>query len=83
MSAEPERLFSTAKHKLSLQRNGLENETIELLVCLKSWFRLGIFIEEDLHTIVATLNEDVEAMKAMEEAMDAVETAEAVEAAKA
>ena len=77
MSAEPERLFSAAKHTVSLQRNNLRSETIELLVCLKSWFWLGIFTEEDLHAIVATLDEDVEAMGAMEEAMDAVETAEA------
>ena len=46
-------------------------------MCLKSWFRSGIFTEEDLHAIVATLDEDVEAMGAMKEAMDAVETAEA------
>ena len=80
MSAEAECLFSTTKHIVSLQRKGLKSETIELLLCLKSWFRLGIFPEEDLHAIVATLDEDV---KAVEEAMDAVETAETVKATEA
>ena len=40
------------------QRNNLKNDTIELLKCLKSWFRQGIFTEEYLYTIVDTLNED-------------------------
>ena len=66
MFMEPERLFSTAKHTVSLQRNDLRSETIELLVCLKSWFWLGIFTEEDLHAIVASLDEDVEAMDAVQ-----------------
>ena len=29
----------------------------ELLECLKSWFRLGIFTEEDLYAIVGTMEE--------------------------
>ena len=28
-------------------------ETLELLECLKSWFRLGIYTEQDLRTIIA------------------------------
>ena len=69
MSAEPERVFSGAKHTVSAQRHSLKSETIELLECLKSWFRLGIFTEEDLHAIVDTLQDD-EAMEALEEALD-------------
>ena len=42
----------TAKHTISDQRASLKSETIELLECLKSWFRLGIFTEKDLHAIV-------------------------------
>ena len=38
-------------------RNSLEAETIELLECMKSWFRLGIFTEQDLHVIVSTMEE--------------------------
>lgn len=53
MSSEPERVFSGAKHTLTEQRMRCSIETIELLECLKSWFRLGIFTEEDLHVIVA------------------------------
>ena len=65
MSAELERVFSSNKHTISDQRNSLKSETIELLECLKSWFRLGVFIEEDLHAIVSNLSED-EAIEALE-----------------
>ena len=34
------------------------SETIELLECLKSWSRLGIYTEVDLHTIVTALGDD-------------------------
>ena len=65
MSSEPERVFSKAKHTVSEQRNGLKAETIEMLECLKSWFRLGIFTEEDLHAIVAQQGD-----MTLEEALD-------------
>ena len=65
MSAEPERVFSGTKHTISDQRNSLKSETIELLECLKSWFRLGVFTEQDLHAIVVDLNKD-DAMEALE-----------------
>jgi len=48
MSSEPERVFLGAKHTISEQRWSLEIETIELLECLKLWFRIGVFTEEDL-----------------------------------
>ena len=57
MSSEPERVFSGAKHTISDHRASLKSETIELLECLKSWFRIGIFTEEDLHAIVSTMGE--------------------------
>jgi hypothetical protein len=38
MSAEPERLFSSAKITITDRRNRLGVETIEALECLKSWF---------------------------------------------
>lgn len=53
MSSEPERVFSGAKHTLNKQRIRCTVKTIELLECLKSWFKLGNFTEEDLHTIIA------------------------------
>ena len=65
MSAEPERVFLGAKYTILDQRNSLKSETIKLLECLKSWFRLGVFTEQDLHTIVVDLNED-NAMEALE-----------------
>ena len=36
-------------------RARLKSETLELLECLKSWFRLGIFTQQDLHDIVGTM----------------------------
>ena len=71
MSSEPERVFSGAKHTLSDQRASLKSKTIELLECLKSWFQLGIFTEQDLHAIVRTAyEEDMEDLEALEEALD-------------
>ena len=57
MSSETERVFSGAKLTVSDQRNVLKGERIELLEYLKSWFRLGIFTEEDLHAVVNDLDE--------------------------
>ena len=53
MSSEPERVFSGSKHTITDQRCRLNIETIELLECLKSWFRIGSFTEQDLHDIIA------------------------------
>ena len=43
MSSEAERVFSGAKYTISDLRGRLKSEIIELLECLKSWFRLDIF----------------------------------------
>ena len=67
ISAEPERVFSGSKHTILDQRNSLKSKTIKLLECLKSWFRLDIFTEQDLHTIMGHLdNEDaIEVLEAI------------------
>ena len=57
MSAEPERVFSGAKRTISDQRGRLRSETIELLECLKSWFRPNISTKEDLHATVNSMEE--------------------------
>jgi len=57
MSSEPERVFSGAKHTITDQRMSRKSETIELLECLKLWFRINIFTEEDLHAIIAAEQE--------------------------
>ena len=49
MSSEPERVFSSAKYTITDQRCSLNIDTIELMECLKLWFRIGIFVEEDLY----------------------------------
>ena len=54
---------------MSPQRNDLKPETIELLKCLKLWFRLGIFTKQDLYVIVEQLKNN-EALEALEEAMN-------------
>lgn len=57
MSPESEQVFSEVKHTISDQRCSLSSETIEILKCLKSWFRIGLFTEENLHK-VTTLDDD-------------------------
>lgn len=57
MSSEPERVFSGAKYTISNHRASLKSETIELLECLKSWFRLSIFTQQDLYDIVGNMAE--------------------------
>ena len=58
ISSEPEWVFSGAKHMITDQKNSLKSETIELLECLKSWFYMSIFVEKDLHTILAITEEN-------------------------
>ena len=60
-------MFSGAKHTVFDQRHSLKRITIELLECLKLWFSLGVFTEQDLHAIVGNLNEEgaMEAFEAM------------------
>ena len=67
MPAELGCVFSGSKHTNSDQRNSPKSKTIEYLECLKSWFRLGVFMEQDLHAIVGHLNEEgaIEALEAI------------------
>ena len=44
-----------AKHTVSDQWNSLKVDTIEILECLESRFRMGIYTEQDLHAIVVEL----------------------------
>jgi hypothetical protein len=46
MSADPERLFSSAKLLISDLRNRLGIDIIEAFECLKSWYKLKRFREE-------------------------------------
>ena len=49
MSAEPERLFSSAKITITDRRNRLGIESIEAIECLKSWLSKDniVFIDTD------------------------------------
>ena len=42
MSAECERIFSSAAHMVTYPRNGLQDDVIEAGECLKSWYTQGI-----------------------------------------
>jgi hypothetical protein len=44
MSAEPERLFSSAKITITDRRNRLGIESIEAIECLKSWLSKGCVV---------------------------------------
>ena len=54
MSSKPERVFSQAKYTLDIKRSRLKASILEVTECLKSWFRLGIFTDKNLHPIIAT-----------------------------
>lgn len=64
-------MFSGAKHTVSGQRASLKGTIIELLECLKLWFRLGIFTEQDLLAIIDTIEAGAtEALKELDENLD-------------
>jgi hypothetical protein len=42
MSADPERVFSSAQRTISWERMSLRADTINIGECLKSWIRSGI-----------------------------------------
>jgi hypothetical protein len=44
ISAEPERLFSSAKITITDRRNRLGIESIEAIKCLKSWLSKGSIV---------------------------------------
>ena len=47
MSADPERLFSSAKITISDRRNRLSIYTLEALECLKLWLKISTFLDDD------------------------------------
>ena len=53
MSSEAERVFSDTKHIISDERTSLQMTTIEALECLKSWFRTGLFTNDELSKTIA------------------------------
>ena len=59
MSSKAERVFSEVKRTISNSRDSLKSEIIELLKCLKLWFRLNIFTKKDLYAIVVIIGEGV------------------------
>ena len=59
MSFEVERLFSAAKNIIGDKRYRLNASTIEAVECLKSWFRLELFTQEELHIIIEEVDMDV------------------------
>ena len=65
MATQLQRVFINTKYTVSDQRNSLKSTTTELLKYLKSWFRLGVFAEQNLHSIIGNLNEKG-AMEALE-----------------
>lgn len=54
MSSEPEGVLCGAKNAISEQRNSRKTDTIELLLYLQRFYRMRIFIKQDLHTVVAS-----------------------------
>ena len=54
------RLSWTHGERHSARHRGFWQPTIEILECLKSWFRTGIYTQQDLHAIVAAENAGME-----------------------
>ena len=52
MSSEVERLFSAAKNTIGDKRLRLTASSVEAIECLKSWFRLDLFTQEDLNMTI-------------------------------
>ena len=59
MSAEPERVFSGAKHTISHERALLEPTTIEALECCKSMLRIGAFTDVEINAAMAMELEEI------------------------
>jgi hypothetical protein len=62
ISAEPERLFSSAKISITDRRNRLGIESIEAIECLKSWFSKGstiAFADDAIDTRLSDTDGDV------------------------
>lgn len=51
-SASSERAFSAGKDVFGISRMRLCPETVEALVCLRSWYRAGLIEEADVHEFV-------------------------------
>ncbi|KZS00914.1 Uncharacterized protein APZ42_002602, partial [Daphnia magna] len=47
-SAASERVFSAGKDVFGIARMSLNPETVEALVCLRSWYRAGLVNEDDI-----------------------------------
>ena len=59
-SSEPERVFPLAgtNYTATDKRCTLKSKSIEVFRCLKSWFQLKMFTEEDLHSIFSVVEDD-------------------------
>ncbi len=53
MLSEAERVFSGTKHTISDECSSLNMTTIEVLECLKFWFRAGLFTNDELSPTIA------------------------------
>ncbi|XP_032799810.2 zinc finger BED domain-containing protein RICESLEEPER 2 [Daphnia magna] len=57
-SAASERVFSAGKDVFGIARMSLNPETVEALVCLRSWYRAGLVNEDDIEGL-----EEIEELK--------------------
>ena len=64
MSSEPERVFSSTKHTITVERASLGPETIEWLECCKHWLKAEIYTDTELTALLGLLEE----MEAADEA---------------
>ena len=55
-SAASERAFSTGKHVFGISRMSLNPETVEALICLRSWFRAGLVGQKDVTELMSEID---------------------------
>ena len=66
-SAASERAFSVGKDVFGISRNRLSPETVEALICLRSWYKAGLVNENDVHEF---LEENFEEPSLLENNLD-------------
>jgi hypothetical protein len=59
-SVDVERLFSKGRALLPYLRNGLSAQSIRVLLCLGSWFQMGLIKHEDVMKVTSQDGQDDE-----------------------
>ena len=70
MSTKFERVFSETKHTINDERISLKSNSIEILKCCKTWFKIEIFTEEAINVVMIENFEDEKTIEIQNEQND-------------